>query len=128
MFFVASVDVGGYFVGRFFGTHQLFPKISPKKTYEGLLGSVLFLTLSLSLFVKSSYYDLYKPGLAIIFLLFLSLSGDGDYLESFLKRKHNIKDSGNLIPGHGGVLDRLDALLFSIPAFYFYLTYSVTYG
>jgi phosphatidate cytidylyltransferase len=126
--FIVSVDIGGYFVGRFFGAHQLFPKTSPKKTFEGLLGSVLLLILSLYLFFKSSYYDLYKPGLTITFLLFLSLSVYGDYLESFLKRKYNIKDSGNIIPGHGGVLDRLDALLFSTPAFYFYLTYLVTYG
>ncbi|MEK9771187.1 MAG: phosphatidate cytidylyltransferase [Nitrosomonadales bacterium] len=125
--FIASVDIGGYFVGKFFGSHQLFPKISPKKTYEGLLGSVLFLLFSLTLFFKSSYYDLYKPDLIVLFFIFLFFSVYGDYLESFLKRKFNIKDSGNFIPGHGGILDRLDAMLFTIPAFYIYLSYLVSY-
>ena len=109
-----AVDTGGYLFGKSFGKHKVFPVTSPKKTYEGLLGSFVFL-----LFIQSFswyFYDIFPlvEFLAISILIFVG-SIYGDYFESFLKRKYHIKDSGNLIPGHGGLLDRLDSAIYTIP-------------
>jgi len=109
-----AVDIGGYLFGKSFGKHKIFPVTSPKKTYEGLLGSVALLLLIQSF---SRYFlDIFSliEFLAINILIFVG-SIYGDYFESFLKRKHQIKDSGNLIPGHGGFLDRLDSAIYTIP-------------
>ena len=109
-----AVDIGGYLFGKSFGKHKIFPVTSPKKTYEGLLGSVALLLLIQSF---SRYFlDIFSliEFLAINILIFVG-SIYGDYFESFLKRKHQIKDSGNLIPGHGGLLDRLDSAIYTIP-------------
>jgi len=109
-----AVDIGGYLFGKSFGKHKIFPVTSPKKTYEGLFGSLILL-----LFIQSfSWYfnDIYSliEFLAISILILVG-SIYGDYFESFLKRKYLIKDSGNLIPGHGGLLDRLDSAIYTIP-------------
>jgi phosphatidate cytidylyltransferase len=109
-----AVDIGGYLFGKFFGKHKIFPITSPNKTYEGLLGS-----LALLLLIQSTawyFFEIYSliEFLAISFLTFVG-SIYGDYFESFLKRKYHIKDSGNLIPGHGGLLDRLDSAIYTIP-------------
>ena len=109
-----AVDIGGYLFGKSFGKHKIFPVTSPKKTYEGLLGSVALLLLIQSF---SRYFlDIFSliEFLAISILIFIG-SIYGDYFESFLKRKYLIKDSGNLIPGHGGLLDRLDSAIYTIP-------------
>jgi phosphatidate cytidylyltransferase len=115
-----SVDIGGYFFGRLFGRNKLFPITSPKKTYEGLLGSSI--SLVVILIIMNLQFSLFS--LANLFLIFLSLlvfSVFGDYFESYLKRRFNVKDSGYLIPGHGGVLDRVDSVLFAIPIIYLIL-------
>jgi len=109
-----AVDIGGYLFGKSFGKHKIFPVTSPKKTYEGVFGSLIML-----LFIQSfSWYfnDIYSliEFLAISILILVG-SIYGDYFESFLKRKYLIKDSGNLIPGHGGLLDRLDSAIYTIP-------------
>ena len=109
-----AVDIGGYLFGKSFGKHKIFPATSPKKTYEGLLGSLLLIII-----VQSAawyFFEIYsfQEFLVIIFLTFCG-SIFGDYFESFLKRKYNTKDSGNLIPGHGGLLDRLDSAIYTIP-------------
>jgi len=109
-----AVDIGGYLFGKSFGKHKIFPVTSPKKTYEGLFGSLslLLLTQSFSWY----FFDIFSliELLAISILIFVG-SIYGDYFESFFKRKYHCKDSGNLIPGHGGLLDRLDSAFYTIP-------------
>ena len=109
-----AVDIGGYLFGKSFGKHKIFPVTSPKKTYEGLLGSLVFLSCIQSF--TWYFFDIFAliEFLAISILIFIG-SVYGDYFESFLKRKYRIKDSGNLIPGHGGLLDRLDSAIYTIP-------------
>jgi phosphatidate cytidylyltransferase len=114
-------DSGAYFVGRFFGKHRLYPEASPNKTVEGAIGGLVFATLLLpSLF----YFDLAAPklqdylALPVIVGIFGQL---GDLLESLMKREMQVKDTSQLIPGHGGFLDRFDSLLISSPLFLAYL-------
>ena len=115
-----SVDIGGYFFGRLFGRNKLFPITSPKKTYEGLIGSCL--SLIVILIIMNLKYSLFSQvTLFLIFLSILFFSVFGDYFESHIKRRFNVKDSGYLIPGHGGVLDRIDSALFAIPIIYIIL-------
>ncbi|MFV0540172.1 MAG: phosphatidate cytidylyltransferase [Aestuariibaculum sp.] len=115
-------DVFQYLSGKFFGKRQISPKISPNKTIEGLLGG-LFFTLLLSnilafLLPVSSFLTVSAIGLVIGLLGFL-----GDMLVSYLKREAKVKDTGSLIPGHGGLLDRMDSLIFNAPLFYGIILY-----
>lgn len=109
-----AVDIGGYLFGKSFGKHKIFPVTSPKKTYEGLFGSLALLLLIQSF---SWYFLDIFPLIEILVISVLIFIGSvyGDYFESFFKRKYHIKDSGNLIPGHGGLLDRLDSAIYTIP-------------
>ncbi len=111
-------DSGAYFAGRFFGQHLLFPSLSPKKTVEGGLGGLLLTVLvvaPLSFFLLD--FTLVK---ALIIGSAVSISSQaGDLFESSLKRILDVKDLGNFLPGHGGVLDRVDSLLFTAPAVYY---------
>jgi len=180
LFIVWAADIGGYFIGKFFGKHNLAPKVSPKKTIEGLVGGVLlalfisnsysiylefgslklinfigwaaliisglyiFLTLGKRILNKKGYLKLsflelvfiiiiaiiyclvwevgfqdwrllLKNSLIIVVVVLLAVLGD--LFESLLKRIAEVKDSGTLLPGHGGVLDRIDGLLFAVPVF-----------
>jgi phosphatidate cytidylyltransferase len=111
-------DSGAYFAGRFFGRHLLFPSLSPKKTVEGGLGGLL-LTI---LIVAPVAYLLLDFGLvkALIIGAVVSVASQcGDLFESSLKRILDVKDLGTFLPGHGGVLDRVDSLLFTAPAVYY---------
>lgn len=128
-------DIGAYFVGTHFGRHKLCPSISPKKTIEGAFGAVagaLLGTLALGFLVQaingepSTFLGISTPGptryvhataLAVLLSIFGMI---GDLGESLLKREAGVKDSGNLFPGHGGILDVIDALLFNTPIFYVY--------
>jgi phosphatidate cytidylyltransferase len=117
-------DSCAYFVGTAFGKHRLYPAISPKKSIEGaiggLLGSVLTaLAAHLWLLPQSSWIDC-----LIVGILAGSIGQLGDLFESMIKRYANIKDSGTIFPGHGGMLDRIDSLLFSFPAVYAYLYFT----
>ena len=113
-------DTFAYLTGRLLGKHKLFERISPGKTIEGSIGGLVF-TLA-GIIVFSHYVDwlsLWQAiGLGLIAVVFGTL---GDLCESMLKRQAGVKDSGNLIPGHGGVLDRFDSVLFAVPFVYVFL-------
>jgi phosphatidate cytidylyltransferase len=113
-------DTGGYFVGRYFGDRKLYPRVSPKKTLAGLWGSMLGAVLGCV--VAHFWYLRDVPLLELVLLGAVGgvLGQMGDLAESMLKRSTGIKDSGTLIPGHGGMLDRIDALLIVSPLLYLY--------
>lgn len=112
-------DIFQYLSGKVFGKHKIVPSISPNKTVEGLVGGILGFTLVFtSLFYALGFSMVwYKLILFAIVLSFLGFLGDVYF--SFIKRQAHVKDTGNLLPGHGGLLDRLDSLLFTAPLFYF---------
>lgn len=115
-------DIMAYFSGYFFGKHKLCPKISPKKTIEGSIGGTLGSIVFSGLF---GYFAM--PELWIHCLIIGALGGVisqfGDLTASIFKRKMGIKDYGNLIPGHGGILDRFDSVLFTAPLVYYYIVF-----
>jgi phosphatidate cytidylyltransferase len=103
-----STDIGAYFVGRTFGRRKLAPAISPGKTVEGLWGGVAIAALLGGAWALA--FGLPRPSLVLAPLFALAAQG-GDLFESWMKRRAGVKDSGGLLPGHGGVLDRLDGLV-----------------
>lgn len=112
-------------MGRFLGKHKLFPLVSPKKTWEGALGGVLS-TITAAL--VAHFWFLKEIGIlqALLLGLFASIVGQsGDLCESLLKRSYGIKDSGNILPGHGGIMDRVDALVFVAPLVYVFASFVV---
>jgi phosphatidate cytidylyltransferase len=115
-------DTGAYLAGTAIGKNLLASKISPKKTWEGLIGGILVSLLTA--FILSKFYESLNLLQWLCASIIISLPAIiGDLFESYLKRKANVKDSGNLLPGHGGFLDRFDALLFAAPVYYFYIRY-----
>ena len=111
-------DIGAYFSGRRFGRNKLAPAISPGKTREGLYGAIL--AVLLYTVVAAWYFGLGAADSALLLLLAVVLtlvSVAGDLYESVLKREHGVKDSGAILPGHGGVLDRIDSVLAAMPVF-----------
>lgn len=113
-----SSDSFAYFTGKFLGKHKMAPKISPKKTWEGFAGGVFF-TIMLGYFIEMYYPDL-RGNYMIVGLLVSVFGPLGDLVESQLKRTFGVKDSGNIIPGHGGILDRLDSFIICVPVVYLY--------
>lgn len=110
-------DSGAYFAGRFFGKHKLAPNLSPKKTKEGSVGGILCAVL---LVVGYSVYlgegAMFTLPLSIVFGVVISIIGQiGDLAESMIKRFAQVKDSGNILPGHGGILDRFDSIIMAAP-------------
>lgn len=118
---VVVSDSAQYYTGRAFGKRPLAPTISPKKTIEGAVGGVVFGTLFMALVGPRVLPGAPPASLAALGLTIVVLGILGDLFESRLKRVAQLKDSSSLIPGHGGVLDRIDALLFAVPAYYLYL-------
>jgi phosphatidate cytidylyltransferase len=126
LFLIVTVwagDIFAYLVGSLFGRHKLYPKISPNKTYEGLVGAVLgsvIVALAFSIF----FLPHLKKGVSVLLAIGIGVLGQvGDFTESMLKRSAQVKDSGSLFPGHGGMLDRVDSFLFSAPFLHYSLVY-----
>ena len=115
-------DTGAYFAGRAFGKRKLYEKISPKKTWEGAIGGAVLATVGVFVIRAVAL-----PQLTVLDCILLGVIVDafgvvGDLVESMLKRSFGVKDSGWILGGHGGILDRIDALLFTAPVLYLYLT------
>jgi phosphatidate cytidylyltransferase len=120
---VFSNDIGAFYSGTFFGKHKLCPSVSPGKTIEGSLGG-----LTACFAVGIAFRIFLLPGLPwgwfLLSILCIAVAGPvGDLFESIIKRSGNIKDSGSILPGHGGMLDRIDALLFASPVAYYCKTF-----
>jgi phosphatidate cytidylyltransferase len=113
-------DTGAYLSGRFFGKKKLFERISPKKTWEGAIGGGL-LALATSLLISKFNDTLASEHWFAIAFIVVVAGNFGDLIESLYKRSKNIKDSGTILPGHGGILDRFDSLIYSVPFVYSYL-------
>jgi phosphatidate cytidylyltransferase len=118
-------DSGQFYAGRAFGRHQMAPTISPKKTVEGAVGGLIVGTAATV--VLGLYWLPGIPAVALGFLgaALVALGIVGDLFESMLKRGAGVKDSSSLIPGHGGILDRIDSWLFAAPVYYVFLRYAV---
>lgn len=118
---VWATDTGAYLIGRQFGSHPLAPQVSPKKTVEGAFGGLMFsiaVAFALWLWVGEASWIKY-----IVLGVAIGISAQvGDLFESALKRSAGVKDSGKLIPGHGGILDRFDSFLFALPLVYYGIT------
>lgn len=119
-----AADTGAFFVGYYFGKHKLAPEVSPNKTVEGATGGLVFSFLIILLVTQ--FAQIWTPLDALLYAaLVASASQLGDLAESLIKRSLKIKDSGSSLPGHGGVLDRIDGLLFAVPATYLFLKVSL---
>jgi len=110
-------DSFAYIIGSKFGKNRIIPKISPKKSWEGFFGGMAFSVLSV--YFLNIFFDSFSMNFLILLALIVPFTATaGDFIESHYKREAGVKDSGNLIPGHGGFLDRMDALMISIPVLY----------
>lgn len=123
LFLVFFGDIGAYYAGTYYGKNKLCPSVSPKKTVEGALGG-LAASVAIGIVFKLVFLpDLPFVNCLLMFLCVGFVAPFGDLFESTLKRVGNIKDSGFILPGHGGLLDRVDALLFAVPVVYLFKTY-----
>jgi phosphatidate cytidylyltransferase len=123
MLIVMTNDSAAYYTGSMFGKHKLYPLVSPKKSIEGALGGVAG-SICGTLLAKFTFFQELTLVDALVTAVVIGMIGQaGDLFESLLKRSFGVKDSGTLIPGHGGVLDRLDSILFAAPATYYYVIY-----
>jgi len=118
---VFACDAGAYYTGGRFGRHKLYEKVSPKKTVEGAIGGLCMSIATGTLFALLFFQDLSLWKLMLLSAIISLVSQTGDLIESMVKRISEKKDSSSLIPGHGGVLDRLDSLLFAFPITWFLL-------
>lgn len=116
---VWTTDSGAYFIGRKLGKHKLWPEISPNKTIEGFVGGIVVAVISAVIFQMVTKLDVSYSTLIIISIVASIFGQLGDLVESAIKRHYNVKDSGKILPGHGGILDRFDSLLFVLPLLYF---------
>ncbi len=121
-----AYDTGGYFAGNLWGRHKLAPLASPKKTWEGCIGGFVLVIVGLFLLWKGmNYFGVPNPysltDILVLSLLLSFFAQVGDLVESVIKRSLSAKDSGSFFPGHGGVFDRIDSLLFNAPVLFYYL-------
>ncbi|MFW6005921.1 MAG: phosphatidate cytidylyltransferase [Candidatus Bipolaricaulota bacterium] len=120
LFIVWGYDSGAYIAGRFFGSKKIAPEVSPNKTIEGVAGGLIVAFLGASLSPIWVPYIKWLPHIGLLAVLVGLAAQLGDLTESWFKRLAGEKDSGSIFPGHGGILDRIDGLLFALPVFYFY--------
>lgn len=110
-----------YLVGSQFGKHKLFPSISPKKSWEGFFGGMIAVFIVLYIFEHTRpFFDFHWMSLAILIPILATL---GDFVQSYFKRRANVKDSGSLLPGHGGFYDRMDSVIYCAPFYYLFLKF-----
>ena len=115
-----TFDTFAYLFGVRFGKTKIMPSVSPKKSWEGFAGGFIFSVLAS--FITTHYFLEVDNSIALAMSLFLPFTATlGDFTESYFKRQAGVKDSGNFIPGHGGMLDRMDAFMITIPVLYIYL-------
>ncbi len=119
-FILWTSDIMAYIFGMWLGKHRLFERISPKKSWEGSIGGALS-AVGMAVVIAQFFTELSTIDWIVITIIIVITGTLGDLTESMLKRSLNIKDSGNILPGHGGLLDRFDALLLSVPFVLFYL-------
>ena len=120
---VWATDIGAYMIGRQFGRRKLLPKVSPNKTVEGFVGGILSAVVVAIIFliVDKSLLAGYSFGMILLLVVIFSIfSQFGDLVESAIKRHFGVKDSGKIIPGHGGILDRFDSMIFVFPIMHFF--------
>jgi phosphatidate cytidylyltransferase len=123
MVIVMAGDTGAFYVGTAFGRRKLYPQVSPNKSVEGALGGLAGSVVG-AVIARYTFFPELTPADSLATALALGILGQlGDLFESFLKRSFGVKDSGHIFPGHGGVLDRLDSVLFAAPAAFYYATY-----
>ena len=123
MLIVMTNDSAAYYTGSAFGKNRLYPLVSPKKSIEGAVGGLVG-SLGGTMLAKFTFFPQLSFRDAVVTALVIGMVGQaGDLFESLLKRSFGVKDSGSLIPGHGGVLDRLDSILFAAPITYYYVLF-----
>lgn len=113
---IVSTDIGAYFIGSKIGKRKLAPTISPNKTLEGSIGGMVMALIIAAVYLRfADFTYTYSYGTMLIIAVVLSATGQfGDLIESAFKRHFGVKDSGHIIPGHGGILDRFDSVLFTL--------------
>jgi phosphatidate cytidylyltransferase len=119
LFIIWATDSGAYFIGRAIGKRKLWPDISPNKTIEGSIGGIICALIVAVIFLIFTDINAAFLQLIIITIVLSAFAQIGDLVESALKRHYGVKDSGNILPGHGGILDRFDSLLFVLPLMHF---------
>lgn len=119
-FLIWSNDSGAYIVGSLTGKHKLFPRISPGKSWEGSVGGAL-ICYGIVFIISGWYTSISFSNWMVIATILIVIGSLGDLVKSLFKRSVNVKDSGTLLPGHGGILDRFDSLIMSIPFIFTYL-------
>ena len=118
-----TFDTFAYLVGSKFGKHKILPSVSPKKSWEGFIGGFIFTIIAYYITYNYfyDYFDFESFKLPLIISIILPFTATiGDFTESYYKRQAGVKDSGNFIPGHGGILDRMDAFMITIPILYIF--------
>ena len=123
-------DTFAYFVGKTYGKRKIFPSISPNKTWEGSISGFIFTSIFVFFIINSNIenIDLINPSFInfiVLSFIFGIISQAGDAIESMIKRQANVKDSGTILQGHGGILDRMDSMLIVSPCFYIFLKYLI---
>jgi len=123
MFTVWAMDITAYLVGRFLGRTPLFPSISPKKTWEGSVAGFFICLVAAGIFSRTASLEI---GHALVLGVLIGVFGQvSDLIESLIKRDAGVKDSSNIVPGHGGVLDRIDSFVLTAPLMYYYVVWFV---